>query len=379
MNSNILPSPPTSPVECNNKKRTFENTTFHHTSATSGSRTKKYKFDINCLKSYLVDKKGSPNICDEQFKRSLLSWACIGKSTEAIQYLKTYVHLDINLKSGPQQTTALHEAALSGFNEGIDVLLQHPDIDINAVDKEGKTAVHYATQANHTDTLKILLSAGARIDLFAQGRLPIHLAIMYGHHQCVSLLLNKSKRHDNNPTSTDMLWKQNAIDLKSSIEMAIVAGYTTTLQLLLDHDSATQQPPLHQTKSGLVSLAVNWNRIESLQLLIKRGCLLDDDCLLIAVQQRKIDMVHELATGGVNPCLANGQNPSFLYAANHGFMDMIPLLLTLNTSKDCIQQALLLATPIGLRDQLTKTIVHTLKSLANKKISSTTKSSSSSS
>lgn len=364
MNSDntILPSPPTSPIENNStRKRTLENTTFYHKTTSSN---KKYKFDLNCLKSYLIDKQGSPNICDEQFKRSLLSWACIGKSTEAIQYLKTYVHLDINLKSGPQQTTALHEASLSGFNEGVDILLQHPDIDINAVDKEGKTAIHYAIQFNHRDTLKILLSAGARIDVFAQGRLPIHTAIMYGYHQCVSLLLSKSTRHDNNPTSTDMLWKKNLIDHKSGIEMAIMAGYTITLQLLLDHDSSSSPP--HQTMPGLVSLAIHWNRIESLQLLIKRGCLVDHDCLLLAVQQRKIDMVRELIVT-VNPCLENGQNPSFLYACNHGFMDMIPLLLTLNTSKDCIEQALLLATPIGLRDTLTKTIVYTLKSLATSK------------
>ncbi|OAD02006.1 hypothetical protein MUCCIDRAFT_156407, partial [Mucor lusitanicus CBS 277.49] len=67
------------------------------------------------------------------------------------------------MKTGPNKSTALHEACIIGFTEGIELLLQHPDIDINAVDNQGQTAVHCATQANQTECLRILLSAGARI------------------------------------------------------------------------------------------------------------------------------------------------------------------------------------------------------------------------
>ncbi|KAK4509648.1 uncharacterized protein ATC70_006950 [Mucor velutinosus] len=363
----VLPTPPTSPIDAqptkNSRKRAYSISFLNNEPTTA---TKKQKFDLNCLKSFL-DRKGSPNTCDEQFKRSLLSWACIGRSTEAIKNLLSLVHLDINMKTGPNKSTALHEACIIGFTEGVELLLQHPDIDINAVDNQGQTAVHCATQANQTECLKILLSAGARIDLISQGRLAIHTAISYGFQQCVSLLLSKSKRHDNNPTQTDMLWHPNSLDNRSSIESAIVTGFTSTLQLLLDQDSVTKNPP-HQRTPGLVLLSVVWNRIECLQLLIKRGCIIDNDSLLNAVQQRKIDMVRELAAAGANPCLSNGQNPSFLYAANHGFLDMIPLVLTLDTSKDCIQQALLLASSMGLREPTTKAVVYTLKSLAAKKL-----------
>ncbi|CAO0800480.1 unnamed protein product [Mucor circinelloides] len=363
----VLPTPPTSPIDSQPtrscRKRAYS-ISFLNNEPTTNS--KKQKFDLNCLKSFL-NQKGSPNTCDEQFKRSLLSWACIGRSTEAIKNLLSLVHLDINMKTGPNKSTALHEASIIGFTEGVELLLQHPDIDINAVDNQGQTAVHCATQANQTECLRILLSAGARIDLVSQGRLAIHTAITYGFQQCVSLLLSKSKRHDNNPSQVDMLWHQNSLDNHSSIESAIVTGFTGTLQLLLDQDSVAKDPP-HQRAPGLVSLAVVWNRIECLQLLIKRGCIIDNDSLLNAVQQRKIDMVRELSAAGANPCLPNGQNPSFLYAANHGFLDMIPLVLTLDTSKDCIQQALLLASSMGLREPTTKAVVYTLKSLAAKKL-----------
>ncbi|KAG2190300.1 hypothetical protein INT46_005782 [Mucor plumbeus] len=364
----VLPTPPTSPIDShpikNNRKRAYSISFLNNNEPTTIN--KKQKFDLNCLKLFL-NQRGSPNTCDAHLKRSLLSWACIGRSTEAIKNLLSLVHLDINLKTGPNMSTALHEACIIGFTEGIELLLQHPDIDINAVDNQGQTAVHCATQANQTECLKILLLAGARIDLMSQGRLAIHTAILYGFQQCVSLLLSKSKRHNNNPSQINMLWHQNTLDNRSAIESAIVTGFTGTLQLLLDQDSTNKEPP-HQYTPGLVSLAVVWNRIECLRLLIKRGCIIDHDSLLKAVQQRKIDMVRELSAAGANPCLSNGQNPSFLYAANHGFLDMIPLVLTLDTSKDCIQQALLLSSSMGIREQLTKAVVYTLKSLAAKKI-----------
>jgi ankyrin repeat protein len=356
-----LPSPPTSPIETEStcRKRAFSISFIQNTNNETPSY-KKQKFDLGCLKTYLKN-NGSPNMCDQRFQRSLLSWACIGQSTEAVQGLLQLVHLDINLVSGPNQTTALHEACIAGFEEGVELLLQHPDIDVNAVDGQGQTALHYATQSNHLSCLRLLLTNGnARIDLFDhQGRLPIQTAVVYGHHASVSLLLNKARYHIHNPTETNMLWIPNKLDQQCAIESAIVAGYPDTLQLLLDQDSLTEKQ--HQTKPGLITLAVIWNRIECLQLLIKRGCLLDQQSMLHAVQQRKIDMVRELAKAGVNPCLPNGQNPSFLYASNHGFLDMVPYILTLSTSKDCIQQALLSASTLGLRDSLTKVMVHTLK------------------
>ncbi|GAA5805727.1 hypothetical protein HPULCUR_011252 [Helicostylum pulchrum] len=361
----LLPSPPSSPIDSQpttttttTRKRAFSISFIQNESIQQQQNKKKQKFDLDCLKTYL-NQKGSPNTCDAQFKRSLLSWACIGKSKEAVQNLLSLVHLDINLKSGPNKTTALHEACLNGFTDGVELLTKHADIDINTTDMYGQTPIYCATLGNKIDCLKILLSAEARIDLFSKGKLPIHIAIQNGFHHCVSLLLSKSRIYQNNPTELDVLWVQNSIDNRSSIECAIVAGYIFTLQLLLDHDSITAK---HQISKGLIQLAVEWNRIECLQLLIKRGCVIDESSLLTAVQQRKIDMVRELSAAGANPCLPNGQNPSFLYAANHGFLDMVPFVLSLSTSKDCIQQALLLSSCLGIRDKLATVVINTLKS-----------------
>lgn len=357
-----LPSPPSSPIDYEpsqqqqqqqSRKRAFSLSFIQNEE--EPTIVKKQKFDLGCLKTFLKS-NGSPNTCDKQFNRSLLSWACLGQSKEAIEDLTSLVHLDINQKSGPHQSTALHEACMKGYKEGIQLLVQHADIDMNALDKMGQTALHCATQGNKLECIDILLSAGARMDIMnKQGRLPIHIAIAHGYTQCVSLFLSACTKHENNPSQLDMIWTRNLVDNKSSIESAIVAGYISTVHILLDHDQKIEK------RNALVQLSVEWNRIECLQLLIKRGYTLEQKNILTAVQQRKIDLVRELSLAGVDPCLANRQNPSLLYAANHGFLDMVPLILSLNTSKDCVQQALQLASCIGLRDQLANVVVRTLK------------------
>ncbi|KAI8887352.1 ankyrin [Backusella circina FSU 941] len=383
-----LPSPPSSPVNSNecqatstpkmSRKRALSISFIQNQDESEDiMTTKKQKksnvkaqFDFGCLLKYLDQKGSSPNTCDSQLNRSLLSWACIGRSEAAIQNLLGQVYLDINMKSGPNKTTALHEASLLGFHHGVDLLLAHPDIDINAVDGQGQTPLHYAVQTNQVECIQRLLSLGARMDLRDMcGRLPIHLAAMRGYHHCISMLLKNADRHDTNPLDLNMLWTRASVDNNSTIEYAITAGYVNTLELLLDQDKELR----YREEEGLVDTAVVWNRIECLESLIKYKCRLNNDSkiespLFKAVQQRKIDLVRVLSSAGANPCLANGHNPSLLYAANHGFLDMVPLVLSLKTSKECIQQALLLASSMGpvFRDQLGSLIVRSLKALSVK-------------
>jgi ankyrin repeat protein len=384
-----LPSPPSSPVNSNecqasvtdtpksSRKRALSISFIQNQDDDAVTKKQKItnniktQFDFVCLLKYLNQKGSSPNTCDSQLNRSLLSWACIGRSEAAIQNLLGQVHLDINMKSGPNKTTALHEACLLGFHRGVDLLLVHPDVDMNAVDCQGQTPLHYAVQTNQVGCIERLLSIGVRMDLADMcGRLPIHLAAMRGYHQCISLMLKNTDRHDTNPTELDMLWTRASVDNNSTIEYAITAGYVNTLELLLDQDKELR----YKEQQGLIDTAVVWNRIECLESLIRYKCQLNhtdsklESPLFKAVQQRKIDMVRVLSSAGANPCSANGHNPSLLYAANHGFLDMVPLVITLKTSKECIQQALLLASSMGpaFRDQLGSLIVHSLKTLSAK-------------
>ena len=61
----------------------------------------------------------------------------------------------VNTKCSESGRTALHVACFNGDVQLSDWLLSHPDIDVNARDNEGKTALHYLCKSY--PTLQFLL------------------------------------------------------------------------------------------------------------------------------------------------------------------------------------------------------------------------------
>jgi ankyrin repeat protein len=75
----------------------------------------------------------------------------------AVLALLCQPNLRLNSHYGCEQTTALHEAALSGRVDIVETLLHHPDINVNAVDRHRWTALMCAANKGHSDVIKILL------------------------------------------------------------------------------------------------------------------------------------------------------------------------------------------------------------------------------
>jgi ankyrin repeat protein len=308
------------------------------------------KLDLNLLDVYLSSGK-SINVKDESYGLNLLCWACQCRSIGAVKKILQQGAIDINQRHGPRQITALHIAAAVDFSTGIDSLTQHPDLDLNIKDISGLSAVHYAARNNKNSSLTTLLDAGARSDLYDRyGRLALHYAIRNSSSELVETIL--SKRGRNNPTFTNLVWSS-FNDNHSVIEEAIIiagANSNQMLKRLLDAGAFVSlesggwwEEDYQHKRLGLIGLCVHWNRFECLRcLVVNTNIPLQRHALDLAVQQRKLDLVTYLCDiGGINPCNDNGNNPSLLYAANHGFMEMIPSLLTADTSMDCIQQAIL--------------------------------------
>lgn len=65
-------------------------------------------------------------------------------------------------------------------------------IDINAIDINGNTLVHFAAKSDDADILKILLDRGANINFKAKttGRSPLHIAVEWGKKRNVTILLS---------------------------------------------------------------------------------------------------------------------------------------------------------------------------------------------
>ena len=84
----------------------------------------------------------------------------------------------------------IHDAAREGNTDKVKSLLAaNPEL-VNATDPGGITPIHYAALRGHTEIVKILIKAGAQVDIPEQrGLTPIIGAIYFGHKEIAELLI----------------------------------------------------------------------------------------------------------------------------------------------------------------------------------------------
>ena len=99
-------------------------------------------------------------------------------------------NIDINAKDGDGMT-ALQYAVIKGYPQLVDKLLEHEGIDVNSQDESGLTALHYAVGEKFTHAVEALL-AHKDIDVNVQdgnGLTPLHHAILKRDQKTVRWLL----------------------------------------------------------------------------------------------------------------------------------------------------------------------------------------------
>lgn len=104
--------------------------------------------------------------------------------------------------------TALHYATYYGRTECVELLLEVPDIDVNKADKHGSTSLHEVAYLGNTNCLTLLLeSTDINVNTTDKnGATPLHIIAEKGHTECVKLLLkapdievNKKDNHGKTP------------------------------------------------------------------------------------------------------------------------------------------------------------------------------------
>ena len=109
-------------------------------------------------------------------------------NVQALRRLVDMKLLDVNM-TDDRERTPLHEASEAGDMEAVGLLLRLCT-DVNAVDKDGRTALHYAAQLWHGRGITMkLISAGAKADVKDNsGTTPLEEAKHQGHHDIVEIL-----------------------------------------------------------------------------------------------------------------------------------------------------------------------------------------------
>ena len=124
--------------------------------------------------------KASDKVTEE-----LLQAAERGRHAEVARILKANRSADVNASKLVDGKTALIVAAQNGQLGVVRELLSRHDVDVNAVDQRGMTALHHAVTADDEDVVKEILkhdeSDVNKRQLTRQGLTPLHMTAKKGN------------------------------------------------------------------------------------------------------------------------------------------------------------------------------------------------------
>uniref|UniRef100_A0A3P8YG76 Uncharacterized protein n=1 Tax=Esox lucius TaxID=8010 RepID=A0A3P8YG76_ESOLU len=151
----------------------------------------------------------------------------------------------------------VHKAAYGGDLAKLKQLAKKNDI--NQLDKENRTALHFACANGQTDVVQFLVEIKAKLNLCDnQNRSPLMKAVQCQQERCVATLLE----HDADPNLVD-------INGNTALHLASCIPAVSTAILLLEHEANVNA----QNKEGYspLTMAVKENHAEMAEFLLKEG------------------------------------------------------------------------------------------------------------
>jgi ankyrin repeat domain-containing protein 50 len=146
---------------------------------------------------------------------------------DIVELLLQRPDIEPNAHYGRYNTTPLHEAISGGHLKVVEVLLLHPQIDVNSVDEDGRSALIYVAKEGHSDIGNALLQrSDIDINLVDKnGWSALMFAANRGYSDIVNTLLQRSDTDINQPDHTGWTPLTEAVD----------EGHAETVRILLSH------------------------------------------------------------------------------------------------------------------------------------------------
>lgn len=225
--------------------------------------------EIECLQILIesgceVDRKGDLplHVAAKMNRVDMMEIICLG-----------YVDLDLNA-ADMQGRTALHIAALYGQVEAIQFLISVGG-DVDAADAEGWTPLHHAAEEGHLDAVEALLEHAvfAKYAVNREGKTAFALAVERGNSHLYDALhlgdlLHRAARLDDVHAMKSCLAqgaKVNGVDQNgwSPLHRAAFKGHLESVRLLVSHgarvesvDGSGYTPLLRAVEAGHVEVAM---------------------------------------------------------------------------------------------------------------------------
>ena len=143
-----------------------------------------------CTKCFdLLLSKGSDLNAHDNFKNSILHWACFGGHVYMIKYIQFHGNMSLNV-THPDGFTLLMAAVWEGRLEALKFLLSK-GADVKAIDQKGKNVLHYACERRMVEIVKYLLKLNL-VDLNQKdrlGRTSLQFAKERGYNEIVRLFI----------------------------------------------------------------------------------------------------------------------------------------------------------------------------------------------
>lgn len=183
------------------------------------------------------------------------------RSSQILENLKILNEAGVDLTVYGQPSW--FQAAKFGFTDVISFLV-HKYIKIDEVEeKEGKTALHFASEMGHTHMVNLLLKEGACIDKKVGSMTSLKLAVFYGHTETVKKLL----QYNVNPNE----------NIKA-LHYATKGGHINIINFLLKAGFDINATEGWWDNSTALHVAAEYGEHEALKILIKNGAKLDPLC-----------------------------------------------------------------------------------------------------